>query len=415
MSINSQQLTIAVCGHIDHGKSTLIGRLLLDTRSLSDDKLKELKNIAKNFGEETQLAYLSDQLKEERERNITIETTQIFLKTHKRPYCLIDTPGHLEFIRNMLTGTSQAQAALLLVDIQEGIADQTRRHAYLLKFLSITNIIVVVNKMDLVEYSQRRFEEIKKELLILFSELQIKAHLIIPICAKSAENISHPSKKMRWYHGPCLINGLDALTSNDKNTNTNFRLPVQDIYTQSKERIIVGRIASGRVSQGEKAVVMPFGKTTTVQSLKIFGKNKKSAETGESIGLTLGEDVDIKRGDILCTIDKQASATKSFYGNIFWLSDKELLQGQTITLQCSTQRFTCQVTKIIEAIDPTNLKVIERNAKSLKQNQAALIEFTLLAPALLEKYSDVAELGRYTIESGNELCAAGTVLSVTKE
>ncbi len=411
-----QQLRVVVCGHIDHGKSTLIGRLLLDTKSLADDKLKELKQIAKTFGQETQLAHLSDQLKEERERNITIETTQIFFKTRKRPYCLIDTPGHLEFIRNMLTGTSQAQAALLLIDIKEGIADQTRRHAYLLKLLAIPNIIVLVNKMDLVDYSQKHFNEIKNALNILFSELNIVPLHIIPLSAKNSENISRASKKMAWFRGPCLINALDALiTPEDVQDKAHLRLAVQDIYTQNNEKILVGTIASGKLKQGQKICILPHNAETRVKEIKIFNKRKNSAIAGESIGLLLTDDCSISRGDIVSGIKTPAAKAKTFTGNIFWLSPKELLPGQNVTLQCSTQKFDCQVTKIIEAVDPTDLKIMANHAKCLQQNQAGVIGFTLLTGAVVEEYSEIPQLGRYTIENADELCGAGTVLSVVRE
>ncbi len=416
MDQQSQQLKIAVCGHIDHGKSTLIGRLLLDTKSLSDDKLKELKQIAKTFGQETQLAHLSDQLKEERERNVTIETTQIFFKTRKRPYCLIDTPGHLEFIRNMLTGTSQAQAALLLIDIKEGIADQTRRHAYLLKLLAIPNVIVLVNKMDLVDYSQKHFNEIEHNLRGLFSELNIAPLHMIPLSAKNSENISRASKKMPWFRGPCLINALDALiAAEDKQDKTHLRLAVQDIYTQNNENILVGTIASGKLKQGQSIHILPQNAKTQVKEIKIFNKRKNSAIAGESIGLTLTDACSVKRGDIIADIKTPAQKAKTFTGNIFWLNSKELLPGQNVTLQCSTQKFDCQVTKIIEAVDPTDLKIITSPAKCLQQNQAGVIEFTLLTAAVLEQYSQIPQLGRYTIENADELCGAGTVLTVDRE
>ncbi len=416
MDQQPQQLKIAVCGHIDHGKSTLIGRLLLDTRSLPDDKIKELKIIGRTFGPQTQLAHLSDQLKEERERNITIETTQIFFKTRKRPFCLIDTPGHLEFIRNMLTGTSQAQAALLLIDINEGIADQTRRHAYLFNFLAIPQIIVLVNKMDLVQYSQNHFEKIKMQLSSLFADLSVKPLAIIPISAQEGQNISSTPKKMPWYHEPYLLKALDALADGpEENTKGPLRLAVQDVYLHGDEKIFVGRIACGSLKQGQKLIVLPQKSPAVIKSIKVFDENKKSAAAGESIGVTLMTDTAIKRGDILCADIIPAEKTKSFEGNIFWLSPKELAQEDRVVVQCSTQKFDCKITRIIQAMDTADLKITEKNPRSLKQNQAGLIEFTVLSPAVLEKYSHIPELGRYSIENPDELCGAGTVLSVAKE
>ncbi|MCB9757637.1 MAG: GTP-binding protein [Candidatus Omnitrophica bacterium] len=408
------QLKIAICGHIDHGKSTLIGRLLLDTKSLPKDKLKELHIIGKTFGEATQLAHLSDHLKEERDRNITIETTQVFFKTHKRPYCLIDTPGHLEFIRNMLTGASQAEAALLLIDINEGIAQQTYHHAYLLKLLALPNIILLVNKMDLVNYSRTAFERTKNDLLGLFSRLKIKSSNIIPISALQGDNISCSSKKMPWYHGAHVLSVLDAISNADNTlSKKDLCLPVQDIYSINDKNIVVGRIAAGKIHQGQEITVLPEGQTTTVKTIEIFDNKITSASEGKNIGLTLTTQTSIHRGNILCASKLAPERTISFQGNIFWLSSKELILGQSVTVHCSTQEFCCTVTNIIEIIDPTNLTIIKKNAQSLKQNQAAIIEFTLTTPAVLEKHSHIPELGRYTIENNHELCAAGIVLSTT--
>ena len=413
MTTNTEQLKIAVCGHIDHGKSTFIGRLLLDTGSLSDEKINELKKIAKEFGEETQLAYLSDQLKEERERNITIETTQIFLKTRKRPYCFIDTPGHLEFIKNMLTGTSQADAALVLVDIQEGIADQTRRHLYLLKFLALPNIIVLVNKMDLADYEEKKFRKIEKELRTLFTELDLNPLHIIPICAKQSENIKKASQRMSWYHGPHVISAIDSIANTTENTlKQSLRLPVQDVYQHDHEDIVVGRIASGTLHEKQKVFIYPRAKFTTIKTIKIFGKKKQAAHAGECIGLTLAEDFSIRRGDILCADEFTPQVHQTFRSNIIWLSSRKLQQGQTVQIQCATQTFSCKVVQISETVDPKDLNISRKNVPSLAENHAALIEFMILSSAIVEKHTDIPELGRYTIEDNDGLLGAGTILAV---
>ncbi len=411
--MKDETLKVAVCGHIDHGKSTLIGRLLLDTKSLPRNKLKELDIIAKAFGEEAQLAHLSDQLKEERERRITIETTQIFFKTSRRSYCLIDTPGHLEFIRNMLTGTSQADAAVLVVDIHEGVQDQTRRHAYLLKFLSLCHIIVVVNKMDLAQYSKAEFKKIEEQILALFSELQMKPPPIIPAGAKRGENISRPSKFMSWHRGPYLLKALDGLTLADQSAKPAFRLPVQDIYKVHGEEIIVGKIVCGRIREGQKILVLPQGRPAVIKTINLFGKKKKSAAVDQNIGLTLTAPVPIERGNVFCEAEASPHLPQNFRGNIFWLHSSELAEGQTVELRCATQVLRCTVAKIMEAVDPAHLTLVEKNASVLKQNQAGLIEFTLLTAAVLEKHSDIPELGRYTIETDAGLFGAGTVLSLT--
>lgn len=409
----NDQLKIAVCGHIDHGKSTLIGRLLLDTGSLPDDKIKDLKRIAKDFDEETQLAYLTDQLKEERERNITIETTQIFLKTKKRPYCLIDTPGHLEFIKNMLSGASQAEAAMLVVDISEGIQDQTRRHAYLLHFLSLKNIIIVVNKMDLVQYSQQKFLDIEKQLQDLFNGLKIKPQQVIPLSAKLGENISRRSKHMNWYHGPCLTEALDAnpLNSDKRKLSQDLRLPVQDIYTIDGEKITVGRIAAGTLREGQEVTLLPNGIKNKIKAVKGFNKTSRSASVDENVGLTFTTDIPgLQRGDVICASENAPQNSKRFLGNLIWLNSTALSKGQQLELHCATQTLSCSVTQILERVDPKTLTILETDAQLINENQAGIVEFELLKPVLIEKHSAVPELGRYSIENDQGLLGAGTVL-----
>ncbi|MCC6758393.1 MAG: GTP-binding protein [Candidatus Omnitrophica bacterium] len=409
----TDQLKIAVCGHIDHGKSTLIGRLLLDTGSLPDDKIKDLKRIAKDFDEETQLAYLTDQLKEERERNITIETTQIFLKTKKRPYCLIDTPGHLEFIKNMLSGASQAEAAMLVVDISEGIQDQTRRHAYLLHFLSLQNIIILVNKMDLTQYSQQKFQEVEKQIQDLFNGLKLKPRQIIPVSAKLGENISRRSKHINWYHGPCLTEALDTIPSNsDKRMlSQDLRLPIQDIYDIDEEKIIVGKIAAGILREGQTVTLLPKGINTKIKALKVFNTIARSASVDENVGLTLTTDIPgLQRGDVICANENAPKNSKRFMGNLVWLHSTALSKGQKFELHCATQTLSCSVTRILERVDPKTLTILETDAQLIAENQAGIVEFELLKPALIEKHSAVPELGRYSIENDQGLLGAGTVL-----
>ncbi len=408
--MKNESLNIVICGHIDHGKSTLIGRLLLDTNSLPDDRIKELQRISKEFGEETQIAYLSDQLKEEREKNITIETTQVFLKTKKRSYVLIDTPGHLEFIKNMLTGASHADAAMLLVDIKEGIKEQTRRHAYLLNLLALKNILVLINKMDLVQYSEDDFRNCEKEILELFKELGLKPRHIIPVCAKRGENICYSSQHMPWYRGPWLSKAMDDLNAAEEKQSSGFRFPVQDVYEINGEKILVGRIASGAVRNGQKLTIFPQNTTVTLKEIKTFGKKTTTARALTSIGMTLTMDIPIQRGDVLTEDNYAEPLANHFKGNIIWLSKKELLRGQSIQLRCATQSFQSTATKILEKIDPSTLSTIEKDSPRLNLNEAALVEFKILTPAFVENYSMVPELGRFTIESTDELLGAGIIL-----
>lgn len=225
-----ETVKIVIVGHVDHGKSTLIGRLLLDTNSLPKERIAEIKKISKELGKDTELAFLTDQLKEERERGITIDTTQIFFKTRRKNFVIIDALGHLEFLKNMITGATQAEAAVLIIDAKEGIMEQTRRHLYIIQLIGIKQVIVVLNKMDLVKYNREIFNRIKQELSIFLEQMDIKTAIIIPISAKKNDNISRKSFRTNWFRGPRLLEALDSLKIEVQDIDKPLILPVQDVY-----------------------------------------------------------------------------------------------------------------------------------------------------------------------------------------
>ncbi|MBU3912395.1 MAG: GTP-binding protein [Candidatus Omnitrophica bacterium] len=403
-------LKIVVIGHVDHGKSTLIGRLLLDTDSLPDEKITEIKRICKELGKETELAYLVDQLKEEREHAITIDTTQIFFKTHRRNYVIIDAPGHVEFIKNMLTGASLAEAAILMIDVQEGVMEQTRRHAYLINFLGLNRVIVVFNKMDLIDYKKERFDKVKTELLKFLGNLKIKPFFLIPVSAKEGTNLSKKSQKMNWYKGPTLLKALDSLKLNTNIVKRPLRFPIQDIYEINGEKIIVGRIASGMVKQGQEVVLCPSFKGTRINSIRVFGKrNKTKAKAGESIGLTFNRPLFVKRGEVVAQKETPPKLTNRFKGNIFWMSDKPLYINKTITLRCAAQKVECGVEKIEKRIDPSRLETIQVNAKELKRNEIGIVVLKTKKMIVMERFNFIEELGRFILEQQNQVCAGGII------
>ena len=404
-----EKLKLVIIGHVDHGKSTLIGRLLLDTNSLPKEKLEELKKISEELGKETELAYLSDQLKEEREQNKTIDTTQLFFKSKKREYIIIDAPGHAEFIKNMLTGASLAQAAVLIVDTKEGIMEQTRRHAYLIKMLGVENIIVVFNKMDLVNYSVKRFEEIKKEFLSFLGNLHIKPLFIIPVSARTGLNISKRSSLAPWYKGPFLLQALDSLTVRKSKKDNPLRFCVQDIYKNNDGEIIVGKVISGILKQGEEALLMPLYGKIKIKSIKIFPKNVKQASEGENIGLIIDGAAKITRGDIIVQKKNPPQALSSFEGNIFWMSEEPLVANTAVTVRCSTQESNCIVEKIQKRVNSSTLETIEENGREVRMNEAAVVTFKTEKPIVIEKLSCTEELGRFTLERGRNPQGIGII------
>jgi len=402
-------LSIVITGHVDHGKSTLIGRLLLETGSLPKEKIEEIKKISRQLGKDTEMAYLTDQLEEERRQNMTIDTTQIFFKSRKRNYVIIDSPGHLELIKNMITGSSLAQAAILIVDTAEGVKEQTRRHAYIISMLGITNVIAVLNKMDLVNYSREKFKAISGEIEKFFKTLDIKPSFIIPISAKEGVNISKNHSRLAWYKGPTFLEALDSLKTPAKAARKFLRFPVQDIYGAGGKKIMVGKILSGTLSKGEEIKLLPSYSEARVSAIEIFGKTPSKAKAGENIGIVLDKDLAVKRGDVF--IDKRNSAglTGRFKGDIFWMSSAPLEINKPLNLRLATQEVKCVAEKIEERIDSSTFQTIEENAKQVRINESAVVIFKTDRPLVIEKFSEVEELGRFVLERDSNLVGAGII------
>lgn len=402
-------IKIAITGHVDHGKSTTIGRLLLETRSLAKDRLKELEKISRQFGKQTELAYLADQLKEERENNLTMDTTEIPFRTRHRSYCLIDTPGHLEFIKNMLTGASHADAALLVIDASQGIEEQTRRHAYLLKLLSLNNVIILLNKMDKLGYAEKEFQTIRNDITEFFRALDQTYSYLIPVSATENVNFIKKSRRMPWYRGPALVQALDRVKKPALTRTGPLRFPIQDIYEINHNHVAVGKIASGFLNKGQSIVVLPQGQAAVVSEIKVFGKTTIRAQRGESIGIILKPALDLSRGMIIAS-PESLPLCSCFKGNVFWMSDDPLKKGQAVTLRCATQEVPCTVKTIVQRIDPSSFETLEQDAAFVQKNEAAVIELILNSPAVLELFKDIPELGRFTFEEQKRLQGAGTIL-----
>jgi small GTP-binding protein len=396
--MKKQTLKIVIVGHVDHGKSTLIGRLLCDSRSLPAGNT------------EADLAFLTDQLKEEREQSKTIDTTQTFFRTKKRDYVIIDAPGHGELIKNMLTGATLAQAAVLIVDVREGIQEQTRRHAYLLKMLGIEQLIVACNKMDLAGYEAARFERIKAELLGFLESLRLAARFVVPISAKTGENILQKSSLMPWYQGPALMQALDMLAM-DKTQQPvlPLRFCCQDVYHADQENVIVGKVVAGVIKQGQRVIIMPSLREARVSAIKVFPGTLRQARAGKNIGLILDNAVPVKRGEVL--VDKKALpvSTRSVRGEVFWLSEAPLVLNAALMLRCATQETECTVVRIQNRSSSVTLEVIEADAHRLEANEIGAVTLQARDPLIMEKFSYLEELGRFTLERENNTAGVGVV------
>lgn len=417
-------LPVVFAGHVDHGKSTLIGRLLLDTHSLPSGKLAEARKIARDLGSDAELAFLVDQLKEERERGITMDAAQTFLRAGGRRFTIIDVPGHAEFLRNMITGATEARAAVLIVAADQGPREQTRRHAFILNLVGVREVVVAVNKMDLARYSRTRFAGLKSGILKTLKGFNLVPRAIVPISAAAGVNVARRSRETPWYAGPSL---LEAMRSFEEAAGASrpMRFPVQDVYEIDGEKVLVGRVASGVVRRGQKAVCLPSGRPARIAGIRVWRAKKSSAGAGESVGLVVkgapakgapGRET-AKRGDVLAQADPakgapgrgRAEASKRVRGNVFWMSSKPLRKDERVTLRCATQAVPCRAVRIEKRIDPADLKILKRDASRVERHEAAVVRFEAERPLVTESFSFVEDLGRFTLERGSETAGAGIV------
>lgn len=412
--VKKEQFKFVIVGHVDHGKSTMIGRLLYETGSVMPDKIEEAKRISESQGQEMQFAYLLDHLEEERRQGITIDTTQVFFRTKKREYVIIDAPGHVEFVRNMITGASLADAAFLIIDAKEGVKEQTTRHAFLVSLIGIKNLIVLVNKMDIAGFSEKVHNEIKNEMEKFSKTINIKPLQYIPVSALKGDNIVKRSENTPWYKGATALEALDALTVDDKSA-TVLALPVQDVYRDNDTRVIAGRIESGAIQAGDKVEIQPNIRTARVMQVRKFLDDKKSATKGESVGVTFTEPVFIERGDVITRINGDLGAHKIFGANIFWLSKEGFSKNERVTLRCSTQETTAKVKKIDERIDSSTLNVIERKAQSLGYLEVGKVTIELKKPIVISMHEDMPELGRFVFVKNGSITAGGIITGIKKD
>lgn len=406
-----RHLRFVIVGHVDHGKSTLIGRLLYDTESLPKDKLDEIRSACKEMGEEVEFAYVVDHLEEERRGHLTIDTAQVFFRTPRRDYVIIDAPGHREFLKNMITGAAQAEAAVLIVDAAEGIREQTQRHAFIVGLLGLKQLIVAVNKLDLVNFSEEKFTRLKTDLNAFLGQINLSPSHVIPIAAKQGDNISKRSARMGWYRGPTLLEALDSFRNLPSSAEKPMRFPVQDVYELDGEKVVVGRLESGRIHVGDQVVFLPSGGKSVVQSLRVFlAEGKKDAEAGESIGLVFRPPVAARRGEVVCPAGKLPSVTSRVKASVFSMSRVPLRVGEEIIFRCATQEVPARVERIGERIDSSTLEVLERNASRLEETEVGEALIATAKPVVAESFYETKELGRFVLSRGGDAVAGGIVI-----
>lgn len=405
----SDVLNFVIVGHVDHGKSTLIGRLLYDTDSLPPDKIEEIKKASGGLGKDTEFAYLLDHLEEERQQGITIDTTQVFFKTDKRRYVIIDAPGHVEFVKNMITGASQAEAAVLIVDVEEGVKEQTKRHSYMLSLLGLKQVVVVFNKMDLVEYSEDRFNSVKNDVTDWLKSINIEPEYFIPIAAIKGENIVKASEKMPWYSGLTFMESLDTMKNKVAPEDKALLFPIQDVYKIGDKRINVGRVEAGTIETGSTIKILPMGQTTKVKSIEKFLEEPQKALASECIGITTEDAIFLDRGNIVCTPDSEPHLTDSVKASIFWMSKRPFTKDQQLTFRCATQETKCKIESIDRKINSSTLELLGENSDDIQNLEVAEVTIKTKKPVAVKDFNDVQEMGRFVLVRDDNTCAGGII------
>ena len=409
---------IVIVGHVDHGKSTLIGRLLHETGSLPDGKLDHLKAVSARRGMPFEWSFLLDALQTERDQGITIDTSQIRFCTASRDFVLIDAPGHVEFLRNMITGAAQADAAVLMIDATEGVREQTRRHGYLLHLLGVRQVAVVVNKMDRTDYSATRFNEIAEEIEAYLASLGLKPAAVIPVSAREGDGVALKSASLAWYDGPTVLQALDQFSPAMPLQNLPLRLPVQAVYKFDDRRIIAGRIESGEIAVGDEIVVMPGNKTARVRSIENWplpheGRSVSSASAGRSVGITLDRDLFVQRGDILAHISATVPASRRLRARVSWLHATPLLPDAAITLRLGTGEARGQVSAIVNTLDPGALQ--SGANRIIPQNHIGEIDIELAKPLAADRSTAHPATGRFALEIDGRIVGGGMVLDLLNQ
>ena len=409
-------MDIVVIGHVDHGKSTVIGRLLADTNSLPEGKLDAVREQCRRNSKPFEYAFLLDALKDEQAQGITIDSARCFFRSDRREYIIIDAPGHIEFLKNMISGAARAEGGLLIIDAEEGVQENSRRHGYLVSMLGIRQLTICVNKMDLVDYSQEAFEAIQREYEQFLSQVGIEAMSFIPISAREGDNIASASSKMPWYTGASVLEMLDKFEKTPLPLDQPLRLPVQDVYkftaAGDDRRIVAGRVETGTVNIGDEVVFLPSGKRSRVAGIEAFNlPAQQSSSAGVSTGLTLETQVYIRPGEILCRCDQpQPKVSSRLKVNMIWLSHNPMVKGRQYKMKLASSRAAVWLTDIERVIDASNLSS-STSRPHVERHDVAVCTLETLKPIACDEATDLFQTGRFVIIDNFEIAGGGVILS----
>ncbi|MBN2067319.1 MAG: translation elongation factor EF-1 subunit alpha [Candidatus Diapherotrites archaeon] len=413
-------VNLVFIGHVDHGKSTLVGRLLYDSGALSEQEYRKLEAEAKAVGKGTfAFAFAMDRLKEERERGVTIDVAYKKFEGKKNNFTIIDAPGHKDFVKNMITGTSQADAAVLVVAAKEGVMAQTKEHAFLAQVMGLKQLIVGINKMDEISYDEKKFNEVKEGVNKLLTGVGYKADQLkfIPISAWVGDNVAKKSEKMTWYKGATLLETLDEIVAPKPPTDKALRLPIQDVYNiKGVGTVPVGRVETGILKKGDKIIMEPSGVEGEVKTIEMHHEEMPQAVPGDNIGFNvrgLGKG-DVARGDVVGHAKDPPTVAKEFKAQIVVLSHPTAIPvGYTPVFHIHTAQLSCRLEAIEKKLDPKTGAVKEENPKFLKTGDAAIVKIVPTKPVVVEEYKKFPQLGRFAIRDMGQTVAAGMIIEVT--
>jgi len=406
---------LVVVGHVDHGKSTVIGRLLADTNSLPDGKLEQVRLECERSSKPFEYAFLLDALAAERDQGITIDTARCFFHSTQRDYVIIDAPGHIEFLKNMITGAARAEAAVLVIDAKEGVQENSRRHGTMLSLLGIRQVIVAVNKMDLVGYDKGVFESVRDEYLAFLRQLGLIPQAVLPVAAFFGKNLSDRCAELSWYDGPPLLGELDRLILASNHLHKPFRMPVQDVYKFTEEgddrRIIAGRIETGLVHVGDDVVFFPSQKRAKVKTIEEFSAPQRTeVGFGKAIGFTLDPEIYVRPGELMVRAGQPSPRSANrFQANIFWLGKRPLVTGKRYKLKLATAEVPVWVDRIEKVLDASNLSSGVR--EQVEQHEVGQCVLEAFKPVAFDLSADVAETGRFVLVDDYEIAGGGIILS----
>ncbi len=426
MATDKPHLNLVFIGHVDHGKSTTVGRLLFEKGVIGEHIIKQYRDEAEKKGKATfEFAWVMDRLKEERERGVTIDISHQKMETDKYFFTIIDAPGHRDFIKNMITGASQADAAVLVVDVAQrdetgGLMPQTKEHVFLARTLGIQQFIVAINKMDAVNYDEKKFEEMKGLVSKLFQMVGYKPDQIqfVPISALKGDNVVSKSENMPWYNGPILIEAIDNLKPPEKPTHLPLRVPIQDVYSITGIGTVpVGRVETGVMKPGDKVIFEPANKSGEVKTIEMHHEQIDKAEPGDNIGFNvrgIGKN-DIKRGDVCGHVDNPPTVAKTFTAQIVVLQHPSAITvGYTPVFHAHTAQVACKIVELISKLDPRTGNVLEKSPQFLKTGDAGVVRVQPTKPLVIEKVKEIPQLGRFAIRDMGSTVAAGMVVDIEK-